>query len=126
MARKNDGRKTVASGRKGAGAKSDTGRAGVGKRPAVASSKAAAPPAAKGVKGGAKPAAAAAPPPAKVKFRGRVPENEPLARHTTYRLGGPARYVALPAGAGDVDEGLSPRPARARTRRCHGLGYAGH
>src|SRR5207237_1755276 len=45
MARKNDGRKTAASGRKGAGAKSHAGRTGVGKRPAVASSKAAAPPA---------------------------------------------------------------------------------
>src|SRR5437879_3821291 len=122
MARKNDGRKTVASGRKGAGAKSDTGRAGVGKRPAVASSKAAAPPAAKGVKGGAKPAAAAAPPPAKVKFRGRVLENEPLARHTTYRLGGPARYVVLPADPDDVAKALDLAQERGLPWLALGLG----
>src|SRR2546428_9997600 len=42
--------------------------------------------------------AAEAPPPApKVKFRGKLLENEPLARYTTWRLGGPARYLALPA-----------------------------
>src|SRR5205823_4207760 len=75
MARKNDGRKTAAGGRKGAGAKPRAG-------PGVA--KAAAKPAAKGAKGG-KPVAAATPAPAKVKFRGRVLENEPLARYTTYR-----------------------------------------
>jgi UDP-N-acetylmuramate dehydrogenase len=38
--------------------------------------------------------------------RGKVLENEPLARHTTWRLGGPARYVVLPAGADDVEKTL--------------------
>ncbi len=33
-------------------------------------------------------------------------ENEPLARHTTYRLGGPARYVILPADVDDVAKAL--------------------
>jgi hypothetical protein len=32
------------------------------------------------------------PPPApKIKFRGKLLENEPLARYTTWRIGGPAR-----------------------------------
>src|SRR5438094_5126233 len=122
IARKNDGRKTADSGRKGAGAKSHAGRTGVGKRPAVASSKAAAPPAAKGVKGGAKPAAGAAPPPAKVKFRGRVLENEPLARHTTYRLGGPARYLVLPADPDDVAKALDLAQERGLPWLALGLG----
>src|SRR5207253_6062940 len=122
MARKNDGRKTAASGRKGAGAKSHAGHTGVGKRPAVASSKAAAPPAVKGVKGGAKPAAGAAPPPAKVKFRGRVLENEPLARHTTYRLGGPARYLVLPADPDDVAKALDLAQERGLPWLALGLG----
>ena len=33
-------------------------------------------------------------------------ENEPLARYTTYRLGGPARYVVLPADVDDVAKAL--------------------
>jgi len=37
-----------------------------------------------------------------VKFRGKVLENEPLARYTTYRLGGPARFFVMPADAEDV------------------------
>ena len=42
--------------------------------------------------GGAKPAAKAAAPaqPPKVKFHGRVLEQEPLSRYTTWRIGGPA------------------------------------
>jgi len=54
-----------------------------------------------------KPAVPAAPPPApKIKFRGKLLENEPLARYTTYRIGGPARYVALPADTEDVVRAL--------------------
>src|SRR6266571_4901977 len=113
MARKNDGRKTAASGRKGAAAKPHAGRAGVSKR--------AAQPAAKGVKGGAKPAAAT-PAPAKVKFRGRVLENEPLARYTTYRLGGPARYFVLPADPDDVAKTLALAQERGLPWLALGLG----
>src|ERR1044072_8907498 len=55
----------------------------------------------------AAPAAAAHPPaPAKIKFRGKLLENEPLARYTTWRLGGPARYLALPADTEDVVRAL--------------------
>src|SRR6266581_9206619 len=113
MARKNDGRKTAASGRKGAAAKPHAGRAGVSKR--------AAQPAAKGVKGGAKPAAAT-PAPAKVKFRGRVLENEPLGRYTTYRLGGPARYFVMPADADDVAKALDLAQERGLPWLALGLG----
>lgn len=31
-------------------------------------------------------------------------ENEPLARHTTYRIGGPARFMALPQNIADLVE----------------------
>src|SRR5262249_61992717 len=63
---------------------------------------------------GAKPKAAAPPkaPPAppKVKFHGRMLENEPLSRYTTWRIGGPARYLLQPAGGG----GRLRRPPLAR------------
>ncbi|HEX4575256.1 MAG TPA: hypothetical protein VH158_09000, partial [Gemmatimonadales bacterium] len=85
MARKNDGRKAVA-GRKGAGAKPHVGRADVTRAAGAAKPKAGTKPAAKPT---AKGAAPPAPAPPKVKFRGRVFENEPLARYTTYRIGGP-------------------------------------
>jgi len=49
---------------------------------------------------------AAPPPPPKIKFRGKLLENEPLARYTTWRLGGPARYLALPADTEDVVRAL--------------------
>src|SRR5580765_2571501 len=58
-----------------------------------------------GRKGVAKktPAAPAATPAApKVKFRGKLLENEPMSRLTTWRIGGPARYLALPAEPEDV------------------------
>jgi UDP-N-acetylmuramate dehydrogenase len=51
-------------------------------------------------------AAPAPPPPAKIKFRGRMLENEPLARCTTYRIGGPARYLLTPAEVEDVEKAL--------------------
>ncbi len=80
MARKHEGRKTNPAGRPSGGGKS------------VAK---------------VKPAVPAAPPPApKIKFRGKLLENEPLARYTTYRIGGPARYVALPADTEDVVRAL--------------------
>src|SRR5881396_941988 len=46
------------------------------------------------------------PPPAKIKFRGKVLENEPLARYNTWRIGGPARYLAMPADSEDVVRAL--------------------
>src|ERR1043165_3154083 len=54
------------------------------------------------------PPPAAAPPPAraKIKFRGKLLENEPLARYTTWPLGGPTRYLALPADTEDVVRAL--------------------
>jgi UDP-N-acetylmuramate dehydrogenase len=109
MARKNDGRKAAAGGRKGAAAKPPAGRAGVAKATA------------KGAKGG-KPVAAAAPAPAKVKFRGRVLENEPLGRYTTYRLGGPARYFVMPADADDVAKALDLAQERGLPWLALGLG----
>ena len=121
MARKNDGRKTAAGGRKGAGAKPHAGRAGVGKRAGATAAKAAIKPAAKTAKGGAKPVAAP-PPPAKVKFRGRVLENEPLARYTTYRLGGPARFFVMPADPDDVVKALDLAQDRGLPWLALGLG----
>ena len=41
-----------------------------------------------------------------MKFRGRLLEQEPLARYTTYRLGGPARYFLMPADVEDVAKGI--------------------
>lgn len=38
----------------------------------------------------------------KRRVRGRVLVDEPLARHTTYRIGGPARALVLPGCTGDV------------------------
>src|SRR5438270_2657469 len=112
----------ISSGRKGAGAKPHAGRAGVGKPPGVSAAKAAVKPAAKTAKGGAKPAAAAPPPPAKVKFRGRVLENEPLGRYTTYRLGGPARFFVMPADPDDVAKALDLAQDRGLPWLALGLG----
>ena len=36
------------------------------------------------------------------RLEGAVTEAAPLARHTTYRVGGPAEYLVVPANAGDV------------------------
>src|SRR5207244_4211440 len=96
MARKNDRRKPAAGARKGS-------------RPSLA-------------KGPAKPRAAAAPPAPKVKFRGRVLENEPLARHTTYRIGGPARYLVMPADVDDVVKALELAQDRGLPWVALGLG----
>ena len=62
------------------------------------------------------------PPPPKVKFRGKVLENEPLARYTTWRLGGPARYVVLPADVDDVVKALDLARERGLPWVVLGLG----
>ncbi|HEV8266096.1 MAG TPA: UDP-N-acetylmuramate dehydrogenase [Gemmatimonadales bacterium] len=91
MARKSERRKSGAK----AGA---PGRKGVAK--AATPAKAAAKPA-------PKPVSPPPPPPApKVKFRGKLLEHEPLARYTTWRIGGPARYLVLPADVEDVARAL--------------------
>jgi UDP-N-acetylmuramate dehydrogenase len=102
MARKNDRRKGV-TGRKGGGAKPHARRADVAK-PA------------------AKAAASGAPAVPKVKFRGRLLENEPLARCTTYRIGGPARYLVMPADAEDVAKALEMAAERGVPWLVLGLG----
>ena len=38
------------------------------------------------------------------RLEGSVSEGEPLSHHTTYRVGGPARYLVVPANADDVRE----------------------
>ena len=95
MARKSEGRK-------------GSGRKGVAKAAAkpVPKTKAPAPP----------------PSPPKVKFRGKVLEQEPLARHTTWRLGGPARYLVLPADSDDVVKALELAQERGLPWVVLGLG----
>src|SRR2546430_10649923 len=96
MARKNKHPKATARGGKAPDGKPRAGREGVAKAKPAAK----APP---------KRAPAPAPPPApKVKFRGRVLENEPLARYTTYRIGGPARSPVLPPHPPRVGEAPAP------------------
>src|SRR5437879_8525515 len=107
MARKNDRRKPAAGSRKGSSP-------GVAKPPAK--------PVGKAGKGAAKPSAPAAPPAPKVKFRGRLLENEPLARHTTYRIGGPARYLVTPADVDDVAKALELAHDRGLPWVALGLG----
>src|SRR2546428_687497 len=71
----------------------------------------------------AKPAAPPPPPPPpKVKFRGRLLEHEPLARYTTYRLGGPARYFLMPADVEDVAKGIEFATERRLPWLAIGLG----
>jgi UDP-N-acetylmuramate dehydrogenase len=91
MARKNSSRKAGPARGKSGGKPPAARRAGVGK------------PAAKAAKPAAKPAA---PPPPKLKFRGRMLENEVLGRYTTYRIGGPARYFLSPGEVDDVAKAL--------------------
>jgi UDP-N-acetylmuramate dehydrogenase len=65
----------------------------------------------------------ASPPPApKIKFRGKLLENEPLARYTTWRIGGPARYLALPADSEDVVRALELAQERGLPWIVLGLG----
>jgi len=92
MARKNSTRKATAPRGKSADRKSRTARgAGVAK-PAG--------------KPAPKPGPPPAPPPPKLKFRGKLLENELLSRSTTYRIGGPARYLLNPAEVEDVEKAL--------------------
>src|SRR2546429_4161251 len=98
MARKNQHSKAAARGRKAPDGKPRAGGEGVAKAKTAAK----APPK-------RAPAPAPASPPApKVKFRGRVLENEPLARYTTYRIGGAARLPAPPPPPRTA--GTGPRP----------------
>jgi UDP-N-acetylmuramate dehydrogenase len=62
------------------------------------------------------------PPPAKIKFRGKLLENEPLARHNTWRIGGPARYLAMPADSEDVARALELAQDRGLPWVVLGLG----
>ena len=64
----------------------------------------------------------APPPPPKVKFRGKLLEHEPLARYTTWRLGGPARYLVLPADVDDVVKALDLARERGLPWVILGLG----
>lgn len=94
--------------RKRAGGRA-AGRSGKGVTPPKAAAKSAAkaaPPAKGQPRAAAAGGAKAAPPAPKVKFRGRLLEHEPLARYTTYRIGGPARYLLAPADAEDVARGI--------------------
>jgi len=67
-------------------------------------------------------AAALPPPPAKIKFRGKLLENEPLARYNTWRIGGPARYLAMPADSEDVVRALELAQDRGLPWLVLGLG----
>src|SRR6266436_2435411 len=67
-------------------------------------------------------AVAPAPPPPKIKFRGKLLENEPLARYTTWRIGGPARYLAMPADSEDVVRALELAQDRGLPWVVLGLG----
>ena len=64
----------------------------------------------------------APPPPAKIKFRGKLLENEPLARYCTWRIGGPARYLAMPADSEDVVRALELAQDRGLPWVVLGLG----
>src|SRR6059036_3180516 len=62
------------------------------------------------------------PPTPRIKFRGKLLENEPLARYTTWRIGGPARYLALPADSEDVVRALELAQERGLPWVVLGLG----
>jgi len=79
-------------------------------------------PAATGSKPKAKAAEPAPPPAPKFKFRGKLLENEPLARYTTWRIGGPARYLAMPADSDDVVRALELAQDRGLPWVVLGLG----
>lgn len=75
-----------------------------------------------GRQGVAKTAAPKPAPAPKVKFKGRLLEHEPLARYTTWRLGGPARYLLLPGDVDDVVKGLDLARERGLPWLVLGLG----
>src|SRR5256885_1083178 len=96
MARKDERRKAGIGSRKSSTKPGATRGAGVARRGAPRA----------GTKSAVRAAAPPPAPPPKVKFRGRLLEHEPLARYTTYRLGGPARYFLMPADVEDVAKGI--------------------
>jgi len=73
---------------------------------------------------GAKVAKAAPPPPPapRIRFRGKLLENEPLSRYNTWRIGGPARYLAMPADTEDVVRALELAQDRGLPWLVLGLG----
>src|SRR5438045_7463461 len=107
MARKSDRRK---GDRSTGGSGGGSARGGKGIAKPKPSTKATAKPA---------PAVPATP---KIKFHGKLLENEPLARHTTWRIGGPARYLALPADTEDVVRALELAEERGLPWLVLGLG----
>src|SRR5438876_1351178 len=125
MARKSDRGKTGSGSRKGTGTKSRAGGADGAKSGAEGGgvAKRAVTPA---LRAGAKRAPAsqpgAVPSAPKVKFRGRLLESEPLARYTTYRIGGPATYLLAPADADDVAKALDLADERGLPWLALGLG----
>jgi UDP-N-acetylmuramate dehydrogenase len=104
--------------RKSEGQKRSAGKPGAAARPGLA--KAAAQPAKTAAKAAPKPPVAPAPP--KVKFRGKVLEQEPLSRYTTWRIGGPARFLVLPADAEDVVKAMELARDRGLPWLVLGLG----
>lgn len=75
-----------------------------------------------GGKAATHPAKAGPPAPPKIKYHGRMLENEPLARYTTWRIGGPARYFLQPADVEDVARGLEMARDRGLPWLVLGLG----
>lgn len=81
----------------------------------------------RGVKSAAprKPAKSKVPPaaaPPKVKFKGKLLEHEPLARYTTWRVGGPARFLLQAGEPDDVVRGLEFARSRGVPWLVIGLG----
>jgi UDP-N-acetylmuramate dehydrogenase len=68
----------------------------------------------------ARPASPAAPP--KIRFKGRLLENEGLARYTTWRMGGPARFLLQPGEPDDVAKALEFAKSRGVPWVILGLG----
>lgn len=77
---------------------------------------------AKGAKSKAAVQPKAPPAPPKVKYHGRMLENEPLSRYTTWRIGGPARYLLQPADVDDIVRGLEMARERELPWLVLGLG----
>ncbi|HYK11246.1 MAG TPA: UDP-N-acetylmuramate dehydrogenase [Gemmatimonadales bacterium] len=105
MASKTPRRKSAASGRKAAPKSRSSGKS---VKPQAAAKPTKAPP--------------APPQPPKLKFRGRLLEQEPLARYTTYRIGGPAKYMLFPGDTEDVQRGIDMAQSRNLPWVVLGLG----
>jgi UDP-N-acetylmuramate dehydrogenase len=116
MARKDERGKSGAGAHRRGAAKGRAAPSGrVVKKPAK--------PAPKATPKAAASAKAAAPPPTpKIKFHGRMLENEPLARYTTWRIGGPARYLLLPGDVEDITRALDIARERGLPWLVLGLG----